>query len=65
MPPRPIPDGDRPVPDPILERGVGAADELPTELTYAGFSLGVMPAQKLAQNRPSIEERRSGYVGGR
>ncbi|MGH3307359.1 MAG: dienelactone hydrolase family protein [Nocardioides sp.] len=36
----------------ILERGVGAADELPTELTYAGFSLGVMPAQKLAQTRP-------------
>jgi dienelactone hydrolase len=35
----------------ILERGVGAADELPTELTYAGFSLGVMPAQKLAQTR--------------
>ena len=36
----------------ILERGVGAADGLPTELTYAGFSLGVMPAQKLAQTRP-------------
>jgi len=36
----------------ILERGVAAADELPTELTYAGFSLGVMPAQKLAQTRP-------------
>ncbi|MGH3336408.1 MAG: dienelactone hydrolase family protein [Nocardioides sp.] len=36
----------------ILERGVDAADELPTELTYAGFSLGVMPAQKLAQTRP-------------
>ena len=36
----------------ILERGVGAADELPSELTYAGISLGVMPAQKLAQTRP-------------
>ena len=36
----------------IMERGVGAADELPTGLTYAGFSLGVMPAQKLAQTRP-------------
>ena len=36
----------------ILERGVGAADGLPTELTYAGFSLGVMPAQKLTQTRP-------------
>jgi dienelactone hydrolase len=36
----------------ILERGVRAADELPAGLTYAGFSLGVMPAQKLAQTRP-------------
>ena len=35
----------------ILERGVRAADGLPTELVYAGFSLGVMPAQKLAQTR--------------
>jgi len=36
----------------ILERGVRAADELPEDLVYAGFSLGVMPAQKLAQTRP-------------
>ena len=36
----------------ILERGVRAADDLPSELVYAGFSLGVMPAQKLAQTRP-------------
>ena len=36
----------------VLERGVRAADELPADLTYAGFSLGVMPAQKLAQTRP-------------
>jgi dienelactone hydrolase len=35
----------------VLERGVRAADELPAELVYAGFSLGVMPAQKLAQTR--------------
>jgi dienelactone hydrolase len=35
----------------VLERGVRAAEELPTELVYAGFSLGVMPAQKLAQTR--------------
>ena len=35
----------------LLERGVRAADELPSELVYAGFSLGVMPAQKLAQTR--------------
>ena len=36
----------------IVERGVDAADELPGELVYAGFSLGVVPAQMLAQNRP-------------
>jgi dienelactone hydrolase len=36
----------------VLERGVCAADDLPADLTYAGFSLGVMPAQKLAQTRP-------------
>ena len=29
-----------------------AADWLPNELVYAGMSLGVMPAQKLAQTRP-------------
>jgi dienelactone hydrolase len=37
----------------ILERGRQAADELPEETVYAGFSLGVMPAQMLAQTRPS------------
>ena len=36
----------------VIERGVPAADDLPAELVYAGFSLGVMPAQKLAQTRP-------------
>ena len=36
----------------ILERGRLAADGLPNELVYAGFSLGVMPAQLLAQTRP-------------
>src|ERR1700690_1390286 len=35
----------------IIERGVRAADGLPGELVYAGFSLGVLPAQKLAQTR--------------
>jgi dienelactone hydrolase len=35
----------------ILESGVGTADDLPAELVYAGFSLGVMAAQKLAQTR--------------
>ena len=36
----------------LLERGVRAAEQLPAELVYAGFSMGVMPAQKLAQTRP-------------
>ena len=35
----------------IIERGVRAADELADGLVYAGFSLGVLPAQKLAQTR--------------
>jgi dienelactone hydrolase len=36
----------------VLERGVQAVADLPENLVYAGFSLGVMPAQKLAQTRP-------------
>ena len=36
----------------LIERGVAAADGLPDGLVYAGFSLGVLPAQALAQNRP-------------
>src|SRR5437016_1761987 len=35
----------------IQQRGVAAADDLPGELVYAGFSLGVSPAQELAQTR--------------
>ena len=35
----------------ILERGRLSAEGLPDELVYAGFSLGVMPAQLLAQTR--------------
>jgi dienelactone hydrolase len=35
----------------VIERGVRAAEGLPAELVYAGFSLGVLPAQKLAQTR--------------
>ena len=41
--------------DTILERGEQAAADLPSELVYAGFSLGVMPAQKLAQTRAGAE----------
>ena len=36
----------------VIGRGVRAAEGLPAELVYAGFSLGVLPAQKLAQTRP-------------
>src|SRR5262249_9077329 len=36
----------------IIERGERIAGELPEALVYAGFSLGVVPAQKLAQTRP-------------
>jgi len=35
----------------LIERGGRTADELPGELVYGGFSLGVLPAQKLAQTR--------------
>jgi dienelactone hydrolase len=36
----------------IIRRGEATATELPPDIVYAGFSLGVMPAQSLAQNRP-------------
>ena len=36
----------------VMARGERAVEELPAELVYAGFSLGVVPAQKLAQTRP-------------
>ena len=39
----------------IGERGRLAADDLPSELVYAGFSLGAMPAQELAQTRPGAK----------
>ena len=35
----------------IVERGMRAAEALPDALIYAGFSLGVLPAQTLAQKR--------------
>jgi dienelactone hydrolase len=41
--------------DTILERGRLAAEGLPNELVYAGFSLGAMPAQMLAQTRPGAK----------
>ena len=36
----------------VMDRGERAVEGLPTELVFAGFSLGVVPAQKLAQTRP-------------
>jgi dienelactone hydrolase len=41
--------------DTIIERGRLAADSLPNEMVYGGFSLGVLPAQKLAQTRPGAK----------
>ncbi len=35
----------------VIERGVRAVEGLPAALVYAGFSLGVLPAQKLAQTQ--------------
>lgn len=39
----------------IIERGRLAAQELPDTVVYAGFSLGAMPAQLLAQTRPGAK----------
>ncbi|MFG1814837.1 dienelactone hydrolase family protein [Kribbella sp. NPDC049174] len=39
----------------VKNRGVAAAEGLPEALVYAGFSLGVMPAQELAQTRPGAK----------
>ena len=36
----------------IIDRGARAAQTLPADVVYAGFSLGVLPAQRLAQTRP-------------
>jgi dienelactone hydrolase len=36
----------------IVRRGSAAAAQLPADVVYAGFSLGVLPAQSLAQTRP-------------
>lgn len=40
--------------DVIIDRGVAAAEGLGDRLIVAGFSLGAMPAQKLAQTRPGV-----------
>src|SRR5678815_3539559 len=38
--------------DEVLRRGRQAAETMPSDLVYGGFSLGVLPAQSLAQTRP-------------
>ncbi len=38
--------------DEVVDRGLRAAVGLAPGLVYAGFSLGVLPAQKLTQTRP-------------
>ena len=40
------------VPGEVIARAARAVEELPAELVYAGFSLGEVPAQNLAQTRP-------------
>ena len=39
----------------VIGRGDQATSELPEGLVYGGFSLGVVPAQKLAQTRPGAK----------
>lgn len=39
----------------IIGRGRRAAESMPNEIVYAGFSLGVLPAQMLAQTRPGAK----------
>src|SRR6266545_3324620 len=39
----------------IIERGAASAQDLPAEIVYAGFSLGALPAQMLAQTRPGAQ----------
>ena len=41
--------------DVIGTRGTDSAAGLPEDLVYAGFSLGAMPAQELAQTRPGAK----------
>lgn len=39
----------------VMERGQHTVDALPDGIVYAGFSLGVLPAQMLAQTRPGAK----------
>ena len=39
----------------VVNRGIAIAGQLPEGIVYAGFSLGVMPAQRLAMTRPGAK----------
>jgi dienelactone hydrolase len=39
----------------VVERARAAVESLPSDVVYVGFSLGVMPAQSLAQTRPGAK----------
>src|SRR5262245_8750820 len=41
--------------DTVMDRGRAAAAGLPQDVVYGGFSLGVMPAQMLAQTREGAQ----------
>src|SRR5262245_50881843 len=41
--------------DTIIGRGQAAAESLPSEVVYVGFSMGVLPAQYLTQTRPGAK----------
>jgi dienelactone hydrolase len=41
--------------DTISQRGAAAAEDAPDDVVFAGFSLGAMPAQMLAQTRPGAK----------
>jgi dienelactone hydrolase len=41
--------------DTFVDQGVAAADAFPSRVVYAGISLGVLPAQRLAQTRPDAQ----------
>ena len=36
----------------LVDVGLAAADDLPSDVVYVGFSFGAMPAQQLAQTKP-------------
>ena len=50
--------------DEVIARARRAADALPAEVVYAGFSLGSVPAQALAQTRPGARGALLFHGGG-